>query len=49
MKFKLIRYNNTPIEFDITKIINITANGGLLYVKVTDYVTHSGYMIIPCN
>lgn len=45
MNYKLLRYNNTPIEFDITKIVSITANGGLIYVKMTDYVTHTGYMI----
>ena len=47
MKFKLIRYNQEPIEFDITKIISISANGGLIYVKMTDYITHTGYMIKP--
>lgn len=47
MKYLLIRYNNTPIEFDMTKIISISANGGLLYVKMTDYITHTGYMIKP--
>lgn len=45
MKFKLIRYNQEPIKFDITKIISITANGGLIYVKMTDYITYTGYMI----
>lgn len=47
MKYLLIRYNNTPIEFDMTKIISISANGGLLYVKMTDYIIHTGYMIKP--
>ena len=47
MKYLLIRYNNIPIEFDMTKIISISANGGLLYVKMTDYITHTGYMIKP--
>ena len=47
MKFKLLCYNNSDIEFDISKIISITANGNLIYVKFTDYVTHTGYCIVP--
>ena len=47
MEYLLIRYNNEPIRFDMSKIISISANGGLLYVKMTDYITHTGYMIKP--
>ena len=47
MEYLLIRYNQEPIRFDITKIISISANGGLIYVKMTDYITHTGYMIKP--
>ena len=47
MKFKLLRYNNSAIEFDISKIISITANGNLIYVKLSDTVTHTGYCINP--
>jgi len=49
MEYLLIRYNQEPIRFDITKIISISANGGLIYVKMTDYITHTGYMIKPSN
>lgn len=47
MKFKLLRYNNDTIEFDISKIISITANGNLIFVKLSDIVTHTGYCIVP--
>ena len=47
MKFKLLRYNNSAIEFDISKIISITANGNLIFVKLSDIVTHTGYCIVP--
>ena len=47
MKFKLLRYNNSAIEFDISKIISITANGNLIYVKISDRITHVGYCIVP--
>ena len=47
MKFKLLCYNNSAIEFDMNKIISITANGNLIYVKLTDYVTHTGYCVAP--
>lgn len=47
MEYLLIRYNKEPIRFDITKIISISANGSLVYVKMTDYITHVGYMIKP--
>ena len=47
MKFKLLRYNNSAIEIDINDIISITANGNLIYVKLTDYITHTGYCIVP--
>lgn len=47
MKFKLLRYNNSAIEFDMSKIISITANRNLIYVKLTDYITHTGYCIVP--
>lgn len=47
MKCKLLRYNNSAIEFDISKIISITANGNLIYVKLSDTVTHTGYCIAP--
>ena len=53
MKFKLLRYNNTPIDFDMNSIISITANGNLIYVKfrfdcsaITEHVTHVGYCIV---
>ena len=45
MKYILLRYNNTPIEFDMSKIISITANGNLIYVKMTEYVTYVGHTI----
>ena len=47
MKFKLLRYNNSSIEFDISKIISITANGNLIYVKLTEHITYTGYCICP--
>ena len=47
MKFKLLRYNNSAIEFDMSKIISITANGNLIYVKLSDTVTYTGYCIAP--
>lgn len=47
MKFKLLRYNNTPIHFNGDKIISITANGNLLFVKIDEHTTHSGYCICP--
>ena len=47
MKFKLLRYNNSAIEFNMSKIISITANGNIIYVKLTDNVTHTGYCIVP--
>lgn len=45
--YKLLRYNNEPVTFDISKIVSITANGNLVYVKMTDYITHTGYCIVP--
>lgn len=49
MKFKLLRYNNEHVIFNINDIISITANGGLVYVKMTDYVTHTGHCIVKCD
>lgn len=47
MKFKLLRYNNTPIEFDMSKVISITTEGNLIYVNITEYETFIGYCIKP--
>lgn len=47
MKFKLLRYNNDAIEFDMDKIISITANGSLIYLNLTEYITYTGYCICP--
>lgn len=47
MKFKLLRYNNSAIEFDMNKVTSISANGNLIYVKLNDYITHTGYCIVP--
>lgn len=47
MKFKLLRYNNSTIEFDIDKIISITANGNLIYVRLPNQVMHVGHTIVP--
>lgn len=46
MKCKLLRFTNTPVEFDINNIISITAHGNLIYVKITECVTHVGYCIV---
>ena len=47
MKFKLLRYNNSAIEFDINKIISITANGNLVYVRFPNQVMYVGHTIVP--
>lgn len=49
MECVLLRYNNEPVHFDISKAISVTANGNLIYVKMTEYITYTGYMIKPCN
>ena len=49
MECLLIRYNLSPIKFNINDIISITANGNLIYVKLDERTTHVGYMIKPNN
>ena len=46
MKFKLLRYNNDAIEFDISKIISITANGNLIYET---YRLYNSYRLLYCS
>lgn len=47
MKFKLLRDNNNYIEIDMNEVTKITANGNLIYVNLTNRITHAGYCIIP--
>lgn len=45
MKAKLIHSSNQIIEFDLDKIMSITAHGNMLYVKLNEHITHTGYRI----
>lgn len=47
MKLKLLRYNNDYIEIDMNEVISITAHGNLVYVKLTNRITHAGYCLSP--
>jgi hypothetical protein len=42
---KLLRYNQEPVEIDISKIQSITAYTGVFIVQLTTGERHTGYFL----
>lgn len=45
MEFVLLRYNNVPFKFDINDVNTITAEDGLIIIRMSDNTSVCGYCI----